>query len=697
MGSWDPPIGGMRSLDKFPPSGAFVIVRSRYAVAVMAALVSGMALMAPVRVRAQSLSDFLRGSINSAKKSVVRGVIGGILNGQLPLKLDANTSYSVVASPPGGPFLPKLLQPSDYPNIEKPLRPGDYVIKVFAYCTEYSAHLPGNGFAYRLAPLQGKATAAIANLLARGSLQGVPAPRLEAITWAIESGITYQEMPDSYKTLINLLIPDYKDQIEGDFVRQIQDDYQRYSHLVSLPSLDSLLGGMGPAGQFTLGAERVRSALLEQNTSDEVKTQTLFAGAQTGVYYPVVADQGPWTIRVPGLAYMKYIIKRGNLVDDNLMQIRIVRQANLPESAYPSLAQLMGLFVSTTGRISSSGMIGYSMGKPAQALIPELPPGYAYPKTPIGGGVLPPTSELTVNYVEPQPTTVSFVVDLPSSPMVTLPHNVTPGRSMPLPQTVTYTEKCAEPTLCQNLTAKIIVQFYNSNSIALATPTTMQMNAAQTSIDATGIQISPLAAKLIRGPQLVQPKKVVDVTYSVPAPQWHAFEAPSGIASVLNGIKSGSQKVGLIDTSMKTLGAISAVPKSMSGEANAVGKASDFLSVIQSILSLDNVLGSRFTYAVTYSLQFSDASTTHQVSAVAQPQQFDGLALFVTRNIEGLEDAWSGPFGGLLNYISATTCLGAHDFCMMYEDPAADINWATTTASTPLTCWEGTTKCGSRI
>lgn len=354
-------------------------MRSRCAAAILAALVGVLALTAPVRVQAQSLIEFLQGGINSAKINVVRGAIGGILNTQLPLELDAKTSYPTVDAPPGGPFLPKLLQPSVYRNLQKPLPPGDYVVRTYAYCTEYSAHLPGSGLAYRLAPLQGKSAGAIANLLARGSLKGIPAARLEAVTWAIESGLTYQRMPASYQELIDRLIPDYKGQVEDDFVQQVQDNYQRYSRYLNLPSLDSLLSGMGAAGQFALSAERVRNTLLQQNTTDKIRTQTLFAGEESGVYEPVVADQGPWTARVPGVAYMRFIIRSGNLADDNLMQIRIVRQPNAPETAYPSLAQLMGLSASRDETLTSSGMIGYSMGQAAQALMPELPSGYALP------------------------------------------------------------------------------------------------------------------------------------------------------------------------------------------------------------------------------------------------------------------------------------------------------------------------------
>jgi hypothetical protein len=310
-----------------------------------------------------------------------------LLNDQLPLKLDANTVYPTVAVLPGGAFAPQPLSLSSE-DLDRPLPPGDYTILVLAFCTEYSVHRPGRGVAYRLGALQGKASQAIAALLWRGTLEkGIPPPQLQAVSWAIQSGLRYSQMPQTYQALIDNVIPDYKSELSGDFMQSLEDSYSSLARGTHLPPLQQMLAKMGKPGELALSAQKQRDALLRQNTSDQIREQTLFAGQESGIYTPVSAAEGPWTERIPGVAYVRFKVDGGNLANNNVLEIRILphgaalaQSVRAPHLIYASLTSngaapaLAAAQQSDAGTSPSlhgllEGTIGYSEGQGAQALI----------------------------------------------------------------------------------------------------------------------------------------------------------------------------------------------------------------------------------------------------------------------------------------------------------------------------------------
>lgn len=332
---------------------------------------------------------------DTIQQKLLERALRGVLDNELPVKLDAKSVYRTTTKLPGGPFAPKPLQLTA-DNLTAPLPPGDYAINVLAFCTEYSVHRPGQGVAYELAPLQGKAAGAVANVLWRGTFQGMTPQHLVAVSWAIQSGLTYARLPKSFQDTIDKLIPDYKYELQGDFFQNVEDTYQRYAQGFQLTPLDSLLQEkMGKAGQLLLSAKRFREILLQQNTSDELKEQTLFAGQESGVYTPVRAEEGPWTVRIPDVAYIRYKIVGGHVASNNVIEIRILphsakaafispsprlinsRYAGITAASPPdeqtSPLGIMGVTGSAQTALNASGMIGYSQGQEAQALIPVIP------------------------------------------------------------------------------------------------------------------------------------------------------------------------------------------------------------------------------------------------------------------------------------------------------------------------------------
>ncbi len=261
---------------------------------------------------------------DALKQKAAELALRNLLNDELPLRLDATTVYPTVSVLPGGPFQPRPLRLSAA-DVDRPLPPGDYVLPALVFCTEYSVHQPGRGTAYVLAPLQGKAAQAISTLLWRGSVEMNRNPQqLQAVSWAIQSGLTYSQMPPTYQAVIDAVIPEYKGQISGNFLKQLQDTYQTAAKGTRLPPLEKMLGDMGQSGQLALSAMHQQQILLNKDTTDQLREQTLFRGQESGIYTPVKAEEGPWTERIPQVAYVRFQVISGNLARDNVLQVRIL-------------------------------------------------------------------------------------------------------------------------------------------------------------------------------------------------------------------------------------------------------------------------------------------------------------------------------------------------------------------------------------
>ena len=343
----------------------------------------GLLTFSPANAAAKKANNWQQ----SLQNSLAEQAMGVVLNNELPLKLDANTLFPTVAELPGEPFHPSPLRLTTR-TLNEPLPPGDYVIRAIAYCSEYSVHRPGAGVAYEMGPIQGKSSQAISALLWRGTIEKRHSARqLQAVSWAIQSGLTYARMPKSYQAIIDDLIPDQRAQLNGDFFQHLEELYRTYAKSAGLPSLEKLLAGMGKPGELALAADRQRKALLRQNTTDQIRDQTLFAGQQTRIA-PVKASEGPWTEKIPGVAYVRYRVVGGSLRENNEIQLRILPAPigksvawSAPHAVFASYATgggsrfvaagpqrpQTGVAGPTLSQIASDA-IGYSVSRAAQVL-----------------------------------------------------------------------------------------------------------------------------------------------------------------------------------------------------------------------------------------------------------------------------------------------------------------------------------------
>ena len=354
---------------------------------------------------------------DAAKEKAAETAIETLLNNQLPLTLNAKDVYPTATTLPGGPFSPTPLKLSA-DQLDQPLAPGDYTINTLDFCSEYSVHVPGAGVAYVLGPYEGKAAGAIGALIWRGTVQYQINPNsLQAVSWAIQSGLSYEQMPKTYQAIVDQVIPDFKTEINGDFVSNLESTYNNAARTAKLPPLDTILAKLGTPGELALSAERQRAILTSQNTSDQIREQTLFQGQESGLYTPVKAENGPWTERVQGQVYMKLLIAGGNMATNNVMQIRVMSSPtanarNAPGGAHLIRASYREPQAAPAGEGSDSsiaglmqGTLGYSQGRGAQALgqVPVVSQNPAPSPNPIG--VMQTSTQGTVTVIHAGTTT----------------------------------------------------------------------------------------------------------------------------------------------------------------------------------------------------------------------------------------------------------------------------------------------------
>ena len=332
----------------------------------------GISLLSPAR--SQINFPGLGSRAMTDPNQLVDQVVGKLLHENLPLTLNANDAYPTVPAENllRGPFHGQPL-PLTLETLTKPLPPGDYLLPMTFFCTQYSVHQPGGGIAYTLGPAEGQLSTAISTFLWRGMLLGKSPQELQPVSWAMQSSVPYDRMPERYRKLVDQLIPDFRQQLNGQGFARIESGYNAWlakgsqsitdkadralnritlgrghvrSVQVSLP-LNVVLSRLGPVGRLARDGERQAEIITARYTNDQLRDQTLYAGQ--GQQLPrMPAVNGPWSVRVPGIAYMRYVVNGGNLSNNNVMQIRILPARGRPIAAGETLQLVPAQYAQST-------------------------------------------------------------------------------------------------------------------------------------------------------------------------------------------------------------------------------------------------------------------------------------------------------------------------------------------------------------
>jgi hypothetical protein len=247
-----------------------------------------------------------------------------------PIRLDPVELYPTVDALPGAPFAPQTgaaaqkavtavvsqLRKSTTGTVA--LAPGDYALAVRLYCMSHArpARAP---LAFVLGPMQGKRAPAIVAMNSRAAGSAYGFQPLQTTSWTIQGGVGYGDFPGPEKAVVDTLIPDYKGQLQLGTLDEIQSKWSSLASAVpGAPSLESVLGQLGPAGQLVNELRDERTAILSQASDFEALRRSFVPLQQGG---DVSSLPTPWSAVSPTI-WMR-MLTQGHYGDIGTVQVRV--------------------------------------------------------------------------------------------------------------------------------------------------------------------------------------------------------------------------------------------------------------------------------------------------------------------------------------------------------------------------------------
>ncbi|GAC1574197.1 MAG: hypothetical protein NVS3B7_05960 [Candidatus Elarobacter sp.] len=267
--------------------------------------------------------DPKRAAVGAAAKSLAPYIAE-----QTPIRLDPVELYPTVDTLPGAPVAPRpgaaaqstvasviaQLKQSNTGTVS--LAPGDYAVVVRLYCMSH-ARSATSPLSFVLGPMRGKRAPAIVAMNSRAAASSFTFSPLQTTSWEIQGGLGYRDFPAAQRAVVDTLIPDYESMLGVSTLDEIQGKWSSLSSAFGAPSLDSILGQLGGAGQLVVELRDERSQILSQAGDFEALRRT-FAPLRTA---DVTTLPTPWSVISPTV-WMR-MLTQGHYGDLGTVQIRI--------------------------------------------------------------------------------------------------------------------------------------------------------------------------------------------------------------------------------------------------------------------------------------------------------------------------------------------------------------------------------------
>lgn len=259
--------------------------------------------------------------IESGLNEVAEQQLRSLLADEIPISGSEHEFYDSVATLPGDEFTPQLLPLNSLPP-DTPIPPGDYEIPAHFYCTKVYT-FDGRGNRFPLARLDGRMADVLSALYTRASYDNsVSTSDIQSLSWAIQVGMSYDELSDSQQALFDRLIPEYKDRMEKGFVDKLTgiiNDVSRVSG-ARLPGVNEILDELGPVGDVASSMLQARQHILRTSYAHQALAQEF--APQQDVFLEGGAEETPWS-KTRENVYMRFIAPDGAM-DDGTIQVRVV-------------------------------------------------------------------------------------------------------------------------------------------------------------------------------------------------------------------------------------------------------------------------------------------------------------------------------------------------------------------------------------
>lgn len=235
-----------------------------------------------------------------------------------PVTISSDNLYPVTESLPGSDFNPSIL---DLRNAAQDdvIPPGDYIIPVEVYCLQKVASSP-KAHRYLLGKYGGKRKEVLAALNKAATNSDIPHKDLQNLSWAIQAGVSYQNMPDSMQLIADKLIPDYRSQLKQEWWKQIETAWNKGSKLLNLPSFDRFVtSNLGELGSTLLAFRQTHQRLVNRGRDWRNLSNIFIIDDGTQGVGNVSAT--PWS-QVANNIHARFVTG-GNAQDIGLLMIRV--------------------------------------------------------------------------------------------------------------------------------------------------------------------------------------------------------------------------------------------------------------------------------------------------------------------------------------------------------------------------------------
>ena len=249
-----------------------------------------------------------------------------------PIIRDWSSTYPTVPSLPGAAFAPtasaqrqSALEKSVIAQLRNSnsgsvsLARGDYAIPVRVFCTDVHRHAKSPE-TYLLGPLRGKRAAILTSMYANAANSSVPFQTLQPLSWSLQEGLKYEELPSTQQSTFDMLLPGRRSLIAESFLELMQSQWGTIAGTIpGVPSFDSALGQMGDMGRVIQEAQDARNQILANASDFNALVASLVPG---GAESSGSGGETPWGMVSPNV--YERLVTQGAYGSIGLLEIRVL-------------------------------------------------------------------------------------------------------------------------------------------------------------------------------------------------------------------------------------------------------------------------------------------------------------------------------------------------------------------------------------
>ena len=239
-----------------------------------------------------------------------------------PITISTESLYPTRRQLPSAPFDPVLLYLVDAaPDVTIP--PGDYVYLVQVHCLQSQAASP-NRHRYQLAQFGGTRQAILQDLNGAIATGEYAHGEIQGLSWFIQSGGRYDDMPRDMQALVNTLIPHHQEALDsGNFLNDLRSYGEMATSALGYYSFDAFLRQeLGDVGGILVELMALE-AELRQPQDWRTLSQGYFAEPSSSLGGSVLDT--PWSEIAPNLQ-ARFMIE-GNYDDIGVVELRVLEEA----------------------------------------------------------------------------------------------------------------------------------------------------------------------------------------------------------------------------------------------------------------------------------------------------------------------------------------------------------------------------------